>query len=318
MPSDQQASARLPGSDQRLLIESAAALRAQARNAISAETRAHFERLALQYQRMAARVAQRDLNRSTLGDLLYRNNAKDQVLEAEWIELVRAVGARDQYAFQTLYLWTHRLVFTLILRITNDRSTTKEAVLDVFYELWQGASEFEPLDNTVVGWIMNKARFRALRAGPLRIDATAAAQSLEPISDPLSDSPRFSAALWEQIAERITGDENDTLLPTLIAIEHEADWQQPAFHISCKILARDTQRDRVSMLVRLDRGGEYPPHMHAGVEQLHLLQGELWIDARKLFPGDYSSSEPASVDERIWSETGCTCILITSSRDILS
>src|ERR1051325_2650687 len=41
------------------------------------------------------------------------------------------------------------------------------------------------------------------------------------------------------------------------------------------------------MLVRLARGGEYPPHAHAGVEELYLLHGELWIDERRLFPGDY-------------------------------
>ena len=31
------------------------------------------------------------------------------------------------------------------------------------------------------------------------------------------------------------------------------------------------------------------------VEELHLLNGELWIDERKLFPGDYNRAEPGSV-----------------------
>jgi quercetin dioxygenase-like cupin family protein len=35
------------------------------------------------------------------------------------------------------------------------------------------------------------------------------------------------------------------------------------------------------VLVRLAPGGEYPPHTHAGVEERHLLDGELWIDDRK-------------------------------------
>ena len=43
--------------------------------------------------------------------------------------------------------------------------------------------------------------------------------------------------------------------------------------------------DRISMLVRLARGANYPAHSHAGVEELHLLDGELWIDDHKLFPG---------------------------------
>jgi anti-sigma factor ChrR (cupin superfamily) len=61
----------------------------------------------------------------------------------------------------------------------------------------------------------------------------------------------------------------------------------------------------------------YPPHIHAGVEELHRLDGELWIDDRKLFPGDYNRGEPGTGDSRVWSETGCTCVLVTSFRDIL-
>ena len=72
------------------------------------------------------------------------------------------------------------------------------------------------------------------------------------------------------------------------------------------------------MLVRLAPGVAYPPHSHAGVEELHLLLGELWIDDKKLYPGDYNRAERGSADKRVWSETGCTCLLITSPSDALS
>jgi anti-sigma factor ChrR (cupin superfamily) len=92
---------------------------------------------------------------------------------------------------------------------------------------------------------------------------------------------------------------------------------QVAPGIECKLLATDAERHRVSMLVRLAPGASYPAHTHAGVEELHLLDGELWIDARKLFPGDYNHSAPGAGDERVWSETGCTCLLVTSTKDVL-
>ena len=63
--------------------------------------------------------------------------------------------------------------------------------------------------------------------------------------------------------------------------------------IWCKLLSTDAERDRVSMLVRLAPGTDYPPHIHAGVEELHLLDGELSIDDRKLHPGDYNRASPA-------------------------
>jgi anti-sigma factor ChrR (cupin superfamily) len=97
----------------------------------------------------------------------------------------------------------------------------------------------------------------------------------------------------------------------------EPEWEHVASGIQCKLLASDTERHRISMLVRLAPGASYPAHTHAGSEELHLLDGELWIDERKLVPGDYNYAAPGSADERVWSETGCTCVLTTSTRDAL-
>ena len=87
--------------------------------------------------------------------------------------------------------------------------------------------------------------------------------------------------------------------------------------ISCKLLATDTERNRVSMLVRLAPDTAYPPHRHADVEELHLLAGELMIGDRLLRPGDHNRAEPGTEDHRVWSETGCTCVLLTSFRDVI-
>jgi len=97
----------------------------------------------------------------------------------------------------------------------------------------------------------------------------------------------------------------------------EPEWEDVAPGISCKLLATDQESGMVSMLVRLAPGVEYPPHTHAGTEELHLLDGELWIDERKLYPGDYNRAERGTSDQRVWSETGCTCVLMTSTKDRL-
>jgi anti-sigma factor ChrR (cupin superfamily) len=60
----------------------------------------------------------------------------------------------------------------------------------------------------------------------------------------------------------------------------EPEWEKVAVGIECKLLAADTERKRISMLVRLAPAASYPAHTHAGVEELHLLEGELWIDDR--------------------------------------
>ena len=97
----------------------------------------------------------------------------------------------------------------------------------------------------------------------------------------------------------------------------EPVWEDVAPGISCKLLATDAERQMVSMLVRLVPGGRYPAHSHAAVEELHLLNGELWIDGRKLLAGDYNRGEPGAGDESVWSETGCACVLVTSTMDVL-
>jgi hypothetical protein len=145
---------------------------------------------------------------------------------------------------------------------------------------------------------------------------------VRPAIDALVDWPidilRPPTALWGRLAERIGADGAGEPSREPEGRWHgEPEWKEVAPGISCQLLATDAARGRVSMLVRLAPGVAYPPHTHAGVEELHLLDGELWIDDRKLYPGDYSRAEPGTADSRVWSETGCTCVLVTSFDDVL-
>ncbi len=105
---------------------------------------------------------QRDCATGVLGDLLYADKAKTPVSEKDWVGLVRAIAAGDQRALHALYERTHRLVFTLTVRITNNRETAEELTLDVFHDVWRRASTYDAAGGSVVGWIMNQARSRAI------------------------------------------------------------------------------------------------------------------------------------------------------------
>jgi anti-sigma factor ChrR (cupin superfamily) len=133
-----------------------------------------------------------------------------------------------------------------------------------------------------------------------------------------ADVLRASASLQTRLALRIAEETGKAPVPPPARRWIEPQWEEVAPGIECKKLATDTERHRVSMLVRLAPGASYPAHTHAGVEELHLLDGELWIDDRKLFPGDYNYGAPGAGDERVRSETGCTCVLVTSTKDVLS
>jgi anti-sigma factor ChrR (cupin superfamily) len=147
-------------------------------------------------------------------------------------------------------------------------------------------------------------------------------EQLRPVVNAFASWPidvlRPPSNLQYRLAERIAADTG--VEPVLPAGPQylEPEWEEVAPGIQCKLLATDARRHRVSMLVRLAPNAEYPPHTHSGVEELHLLDGELWIDERKLHPGDYNRGEPGTGDKRVWSETGCTCVLVTSTKDVLS
>ena len=146
-------------------------------------------------------------------------------------------------------------------------------------------------------------------------------ESLRPVVDRFVSWPtdvlRPTTSLQARLALRIAAETGKQPVLPLAQQWSEPDWELVAPGIECKLLATDTERQRVSMLVRLAPGARYPAHIHAGVEELHLLDGELWIDERKLYPGDYNYGAPGAGDERVWSETGCTCVLVTSTKDVL-
>ena len=153
------------------------------------------------------------------------------------------------------------------------------------------------------------------------LDCQGELESLRPVLDRFVSWPTDvlppTTSLQARLALRIAEETGEQPVLPLARQWSEPEWEQVAPGIECKLLATDTERHRVSMLVRLAPGSRYPAHTHAGVEELHLLDGELWIDERKLFPGDYNYGAPGAGDERVWSETGCTCVLVTSTNDVL-
>jgi RNA polymerase sigma-70 factor, ECF subfamily len=125
---------------------------------------------------------------STLGDVLYAKS-RPLVLEQDWAALVQSIAAGDQPALHALYERSHSIVFTLIMRITANRETAEELTIDVFHDVWRRAARYNAANGTVLGWILNQARSRAIDR--LRYDSRKKrsrddgdAPSNEPAADP--------------------------------------------------------------------------------------------------------------------------------------
>jgi RNA polymerase sigma-70 factor (ECF subfamily) len=98
---------------------------------------------------------------ATLGDVLYAKS-EPPVTERDWAALVQSIAAGDQLALHALYERAHRPVFTLVMRITSNRETAEELTVDVFHDVWRRAPQYDAANGTVLGWIMNQARSRAI------------------------------------------------------------------------------------------------------------------------------------------------------------
>jgi RNA polymerase sigma-70 factor (ECF subfamily) len=131
--------------------------------------------------------------------VLYVHKAKVRISEKDWVALVQSIAARDQLALHELYEQTHRIVFTLIVRIANDRETAEELTLDVFHDVWRRAASYDPAGGPVLGWILNQAHSRAIDR--LRFEHRKKRSSNyedDPLTTPTAIDPQQAYHLGEQ------------------------------------------------------------------------------------------------------------------------
>lgn len=180
----------------------------------------------------------------TLGDVLYAKS-KPPVLEQEWATLVTAVAGGDQLALHGLYERAHRPVFTLCLRLTANREMAEEVTLDVFHDVWRRAPGYDPANGTVLGWIMNLARSRAIdrlrfEGRQKRRETDGGQPAAEPTADPADVIElRQQGELLRTALSALTSDERQaietTFLGGLTHAEAAARLQQPLGTVKTRI-----------------------------------------------------------------------------------
>ena len=77
-------------------------------------------------------------------------------------ELLERVAAGDQRAFSDLYDLLSPRVFGLIKRLLRDHAQSEEVTQEVFLEIWQTATRFDPNKGGATTWILTMAHRRAV------------------------------------------------------------------------------------------------------------------------------------------------------------
>jgi RNA polymerase sigma-70 factor (ECF subfamily) len=92
-----------------------------------------------------------------------RNEDTDQQSPAALLQsLLERVATGDQRAFSELYDQVAPRVFGLVKRLLIDRAQSEEVTQEVFLEIWQTASRFDPNKGAATSWILTMAHRRAV------------------------------------------------------------------------------------------------------------------------------------------------------------
>jgi RNA polymerase sigma-70 factor, ECF subfamily len=111
------------------------------------------------------------------------------VREDAWADYVRRCASRDESALAALYDESSQLAYTIAMRILQDEADASEVVMDVYKQVWDGASKFDEGRGSAAAWIVILARSRAMDRRRFRAARSRGAVKVEELRDVISSQP---------------------------------------------------------------------------------------------------------------------------------
>ncbi len=104
-----------------------------------------------------------------------------------------AIARQDRSALSELWTRHGGLVFSLALKVVQNRQTAEDLLIDVFFELWQRAERYDPARGSPVTYIATLARSRAIdRRRGMGNKLTQSLDVTGPAADLTSDNSKTS------------------------------------------------------------------------------------------------------------------------------
>jgi len=137
-------------------------------------------------------------------------------------DLLARVAKGDAQAFAQCYEQSSSVLFTLALRILNNRDEASELLQDVYIEAWRKAGSFDPKRGSPMAWLIRLTRSRAidrLRASSSR--GRNLTDSIDETSDDLRSAlpDPFDTHALEELRMLVMEAFNDLPVPQQEAIE---------------------------------------------------------------------------------------------------
>ncbi|PYM85482.1 MAG: hypothetical protein DME09_05500 [Candidatus Rokuibacteriota bacterium] len=115
-------------------------------------------------------------------------------MASDGLELIRRIAGGDRDAFSAFYDAYAPLALGVLCRILRSDAEAEAVLLDVFWEIWQSAGDWDPRQGSLEAWVVDRARSRGIdRARSLRgrgevgtgpLPQLRVAEPLEPGRDP--------------------------------------------------------------------------------------------------------------------------------------
>ena len=87
-------------------------------------------------------------------------------------------------------------------------------------------------------------------------------------------------------------------------------WRPSTFAAGVSVKDIATTDGWEMQVVKCEPGARFPMHTHERPEFVFILEGELVQEGQRLGPGWASVASGGSVDESVYSETGCVFVLV--------
>ena len=100
-----------------------------------------------------------DVSALTLDEARHYDARQDNALLAE---LVEVITTGDEQALGQLYDLTVNRVYSLAYAMTNNANDAEDIVSDVYWQIWQKASQYNPARGPVIAWLLIHCRSLAL------------------------------------------------------------------------------------------------------------------------------------------------------------
>jgi RNA polymerase sigma-70 factor (ECF subfamily) len=125
-------------------------------------------------------------------DAFYSLILRSEQPHDEDVELLKAVASRDEAALGQLYDRYRLILFSVLVRILNNREEAEDVLQEVFLQVWRRAADFDANRGRPFKWLVTLARSRGIDrlrsvASRERV-ATAAGAEVNEASGDVSDA----------------------------------------------------------------------------------------------------------------------------------